>query len=292
MIIYQSEATTNELLAPFFGMDRNKMVGLAYWGAIEYWGESNGWPKKGWSYSYFNHALEPFPQAYLIKSAFTDAPLVQIGVIDKEVEKVEWNDQTIGTANVSSHWNREKGKSYNIYTYTNAEEVELLVNNKSFGVQKNNTETEKRNSILWQNIPYSAGKIVAIARNGGKEVARHQLETTGQAVALKLEIEYPEWKANGMDLQYVKVYAVDSKGRKVPTATGLATFEVSGAAKLIAVDNGDHYSDELFGGNTRQLHHGFALGVVRAGQMPGEVKIKVSVSGLRKAELKLMLSDK
>lgn len=292
MIIYQSEATTNELLAPFFGMDRNKMVGLAYWGAIEYWGESNGWPKKGWSYSYFNHALEPFPQAYLIKSAFTDAPLVQIGVIDKEVEKVEWNDQTIGTANVSSHWNREKGKSYNIYTYTNAEEVELLVNNKSFGVQKNNTETEKRNSILWQNIPYSAGKIVAIARNGGKEVARHQLETTGQTVALKLEIEYPEWKANGMDLQYVKVYAVDSKGRKVPTATGLATFEVSGAAKLIAVDNGDHYSDELFGGNTRQLHHGFALGVVRAGQMPGEVKIKVSVSGLRKAELKLMLSDK
>ena len=68
MIIYQSEATTNELAAPFFGMDREKMVGLAYWGAIEYWGESNGWPKKGWNFSYFNHALEPFPQAYLIKS--------------------------------------------------------------------------------------------------------------------------------------------------------------------------------------------------------------------------------
>ncbi|MCH5718018.1 glycoside hydrolase family 2 protein [Niabella hibiscisoli] len=46
MNIYQSEATTNELLAPYFGMDRDKMVGLAYWGAIEYWGESNGWPKK------------------------------------------------------------------------------------------------------------------------------------------------------------------------------------------------------------------------------------------------------
>ncbi len=46
MIIYQSEATTNELAQPFFGMDREKMVGLAYWGAIEYWGESNGWPRK------------------------------------------------------------------------------------------------------------------------------------------------------------------------------------------------------------------------------------------------------
>ena len=42
MTVYQSEATTNELAAPFFGMDHDKMVGLAYWGAIEYWGESNG----------------------------------------------------------------------------------------------------------------------------------------------------------------------------------------------------------------------------------------------------------
>ena len=51
MTVYQSEATTNEFAAPFFGMDHDKMVGLAYWGAIEYWGESNGWPKKGWNFS-------------------------------------------------------------------------------------------------------------------------------------------------------------------------------------------------------------------------------------------------
>ena len=46
MTVYQSEATTNELAAPFFGMDHDKMVGLAYWGAIEYWGESNGWSEE------------------------------------------------------------------------------------------------------------------------------------------------------------------------------------------------------------------------------------------------------
>lgn len=84
LIVYQSEATSSELTAPFFGMDQDKMVGLAYWGAIEYWGESNGWPKKGWNYSFFNHALEPYPQAYLIKSAFSDEPLVHIGVVDSK----------------------------------------------------------------------------------------------------------------------------------------------------------------------------------------------------------------
>lgn len=273
MIIYQSEATTNELLAPYFGMDREKMVGLAYWGAIEYWGESYGWPKKGWNYSYFNHSLEPFPQAYLIKSAFSDVPLVHIGVVDKESDKIEWNDQTIGTANVSSHWNREKGKSYNIYTYTNADEVELMINNKSVGIQKNNTEPDKRNIIRWQNIPFSAGKITAIARNAGKEVARHQLETTGKAVALKLEPENQAWKANGMDLQYVKVYAVDSKGRKVFTASGELTFEVKGNAKLLAVDNGDHYTDDIFTGNKVIMHNGFAMVILRAGRTPGKVML-------------------
>ena len=76
MIVFQSEAQSRELLGPFYGMDQDKMVGLAYWGAIEYWGESDGWPKKGWNYSYFNHTLEPYPQAYLIKSAFVpDEPV-------------------------------------------------------------------------------------------------------------------------------------------------------------------------------------------------------------------------
>lgn len=290
MIIYQSEATTNELVAPYFGMDIEKMVGLAYWGAIEYWGESPGWPKKGWDYSFFNHALEPFPQAYLIKSIFTDEPLVHIGVVDNAADTLTWNDIVVGKMSVSSHWNREPGKKYNVFTYANAPEVELFVNGKSLGIRKNNTEVDKRNMILWENVPYSAGKVVAVTRNNGKETARHQLETTGKAVALKIETENAGWKANGMDLQYVKVYAVDVNGRVVPTAKGEVSFDVSGQARLIAVDNGDHSSDDLFDGNKKQLHKGFAMAILRAGQTPGEVKVKASAAGMRGAEKKMVLN--
>jgi beta-galactosidase len=285
MIIYQSEATTNELAKPFFGMDRDRMIGLAYWGAIEYWGESQGWPRKGWNYSFFNHALEPFPQAYLIKSIFSDDPLVHIGIIDRTDENIEWNDVTVGTQHVSSHWNREAGKNYNIFTYTNAEEVELLVNGKSFGIQKNDTsDITRRNAILWKDVPYRAGQITAVASTNGKEVARHQLETTGNAIALRIEIENNNWKADGMDLQYVKVYAVDSKGRIVPTAEGEITFDVSGVARLIAVDNGNHASNELFAGNKRQLHNGFAMAILRSGHEAGAVRIKAGLVGLKSVE--------
>lgn len=289
LIIYQSEATTNELTAPFFGMDREKMVGIAYWGAIEYWGESNGWPKKGWNYSFFSHTLEPYPEAYLIKSAFCDEPLVHIGVVDSERESVEWNDVIVGRMPLSSHWNRTEGSKQNLFTYTNADEVELLVNGRSLGIQKNIRDNiQRRNMIYWQNVPYGrGGNVVAIARNGGEEVARHTLETTGKATALKMEIENTDWKSGGMDLQYVRVYAVDSKGRVVPGYEGEVVFEISGSAKLIAVDNGDHSTDELFSGNQKALHKGFVMAVLRSNRMAGEVRITASSKGLKSANKKM-----
>lgn len=283
MIIYQSEATTNDLLKPYFDMNKDKMVGLAYWGSIAYWGESNGWPKKGWNYSFFDHALNPLPEAYLIKSVFSEVPLVQIAVLEEDKGEQEvWNDITVGKKTTSAHWNRETGKTYNILTYTNAKEVELLVNGKSIGIKKNPTDQKSKNSIAWKDVAYQAGKIEAIARINGKEVAHQTIETTGKAVALKIEIENnKDWNANGMDLQYVKVFAVDAKGRKVSNTTGQVTFEVEGAAKLLAVDNGDHYSNELFDSNKKELYNGFVMGILRAGTQAGKVNVKVFADGLK-----------
>jgi beta-galactosidase len=52
--------------------------------------------------------------------------------------------------------------------------------------------------VLWQNVPYAQGRIHwPIARTKGKEVARHQLETTGKSVALRMEVENAGWKADG-----------------------------------------------------------------------------------------------
>jgi beta-galactosidase len=292
MIIYQSEATTSELTAPFFGMDYDKMVGLAYWGAVEYWGESRGWPRKGWNYSFFNHALEPYPQAYLIKSAFSDEPLVHIGVVDSEKEQLEWNDVITGRTPISSHWNRNEGSLQNIFTYTNAEEVELFVNGISLGVQKNDSlDINKRNIIYWKDVPYEKGGVVtAIARTAGKEVARHKLETTGEAVALKFEIERPEaWTADGMDLLYAKLYAVDEAGRIVPTAPRAEVqFEVGGAATLRAVDNGDHSTDRIFTASHIDLYNGFAMAILRSTKQPGEVSLKATADGLGSAEVILI----
>lgn len=288
MNIFQSEASTNELTAPYFGMNREKMIGLAYWGAISYWGESNGWPKKGWDFSFFDHALNAYPQAYLIKSIFKEEPLVHIAVQGTAADSITWNDIVVGRNNVQSNWNWKAGRKYNIYTYTNAEQVELFVNGKSIGVRKNEGTGDKQNVILWKDVVYQPGEIVAVARNNGKEVARHQLKTTGKAVALKLVAENNNWTADGMSLNYIKVYAVDKNGARVYNVSPEAvTFSVTGAAKLLAVDNGDQYSDELFDQPVRKLHNGFAMCILRADQKPGAVSIRVNAPGLKGSTLLL-----
>ena len=293
MIMYQSEATTNEQLAPFYGMNRETMVGLSYWGAIEYWGESNGWPKKGWNYSFFSHTLEPYPQAYLIQSAFEeDKPLVRIAVMEKSGESIEWNDIQVGGQNVASHWNWEEGKICNLYTYTNADEVELFVNGKSYGTQPNEKEdVYKRNIIYWQNIPYEPGKILAVARTDGRETARHELVTAGRPVAFQVVLENDDWKADGMSLQYINVYAVDNKGRRVATAEGSVKFTVKGdAARLLAVENGDHYTDRTFHDtDVTTLYRGCAQAILRSTRTPGKVSVTVEGAGLRPTSFKLMI---
>ena len=288
LIVYQSEAVTNELAAPYFGMDYDHMVGLSYWGAIEYWGESTGWPRKGWDYSFFNHSLEPKPQAYLIKSVFErDKPQVHISIKDNEGEQKKWNDMIVGQAIYSDHWNRTPGQEYNVNVYTNAEEVELFLNGKSLGVKKNPTDVKHRNNVYWGKVAYEPGVLKAIARTKGQQVAETMIETTGEPVRLVAEVENPCWKADGMDLQYVRVYAVDKKGRKVATANQQVTFSVEGAGRLIATDNGNHSTSDLFNNASKQLFQGFAMAIIRSDRTPSKVRLTAKADGLKSASVVL-----
>ena len=291
LILFQSAAVTNQQQQPFYGMDQKRGVGLCWWGAIEYWGESNGWPKKGWNYSFFSHTLQPFPQAYLIKACVQpEEKLVHIGVVDGKGESLEWNDIKVGQQKISRNWNQKAGSHPNVFTYTNADEVELFYNGKSLGVQKNDTTViAKRNVILWSGIDYGqGGKLIAVARTAGKEVARDVLETTGKAVTLKVVEEEKGWTADGMQLKYLNIYAVDSKGRTVPDAADSVRVEVAGEAQFVALDNGDHYTDELFlDVKSKKMLSGYAQCILRSTRKGGKVKVKVTSPTLKSANLTL-----
>lgn len=299
---YQSEASVAAMGPNFYEMDRDKVIGLAYWGAIDYLGESMGWPVKGWNQGVFDLSLQPKPDAYFVKSMFTDEPTVHIGVIEKSGGNIQWNGINVSAGKLSENWNREAGEKVSLYTYTNGDEVELFLNGKSLGVKKNSNDPKLRARIKWDNIAYAPGTLVAVAKKNGKMVARHQIETTGEAVALMLVPDVETWHADGKDLMHVRIYAVDKKGRRVlnmkdAKAFDKLTFTVKGDANIVAVDNGNIASDELHIGKTqlektiqRNLFQGSALVILRAGNKPG--KIELSVAGEKMKAKKLVLNTK
>ncbi|MBM0129430.1 glycoside hydrolase family 2 TIM barrel-domain containing protein [Segatella copri] len=299
---YQSEASVAAMGPNFYEMDLGKVIGLAYWGAIDYLGESMGWPIKGWNQGVFDLSLQPKPDAYFVKSMFTDESTVHIGVIEKSGGNIQWNGINVSAGKLSENWNREAGEKVSLYTYTNGDEVELFLNGKSLGVKKNSNDPKLRARIKWDNIAYAPGTLVAVAKKNGKVVARHQIETTGEAVALKLVPDMETWHADGKDLMHVRIYAVDKKGRRVlnvkdAKAFDKLTFQVKGDANIVAVDNGNIASDELHIGKTqlektiqRNLFQGSALVILRAGDKPG--KIELSVAGEKMKAKKLVLNTK
>ena len=287
MIFYQSEANTSNMGPNFFEMNQDKVIGLAYWGQIDYLGESQGWPAKGWAQGAFDLSLQPKPIAYLLRSMFSDEPVVHIGVIDDDKSDVVWNDVQVGTARMSENWNRKPDTKAIINVYTNCDKVVLRLNGKVVAEKENTLNTKGRNKLRIDDIMYQPGTLEAIGYKDGKPVASHKIMTAGKIQRLNLEADNNNWLADGKDLQHIRVTAVDKKGNKVWSANQQLTFEVVGDAKIVGVDNGDITSEELTVGNTRRLFNGSALVILRAGKNAGKVQLKVSSPDLKTQIIKL-----
>ncbi|MCI6551767.1 MAG: DUF4982 domain-containing protein [Prevotella sp.] len=289
MVFYQSEANTSNMGPNYFGMDLDKVIGLAYWGQIDYLGESRGWPAKGWSDGAFDLSLQPKPIAYFLRSMFKpDEPVVHIGIVDSKADQTVWNGIIFSNDGMSDHWNRKPGSRQMVNVYSNGEEVRLFVNGKEIGRKKNTQDPKSRNKFKFDEVVYQPGYIEAVAYNNGKPVARHKIETTDEARKLVLKADPESWKADGMDLQHIRIYAVDKKGRRVYNAQQELHFKVEGDAKIVAVDNGDINSNELNVGSQRKLYNGSALVILRSGRKPCKVKLSVQSPDFKEQSITLV----
>ena len=288
MTFYQSEASTQAMGQNYFEMNLDKVIGLAYWGAIDYLGESMGWPQKGWAQGVFYISLDPKPKAYYMRSFFKpDEPVVHMAVLQSEKHEM-WNGVAMANDRMSENWNLSDGSKANIYIYTNGDEVELLLNGKSLGRKANPIDNAKlRNQIRWGEIDYKPGKLEAVAYKNGKVIARHALETTGKPAKIIAEPDNDTWKADGMDLQHVKLTVVDGKGRRVYNYNDELQFSVTGDASIVAVTNGDISTDEIATQQHIRLWQGQAVVILRSGCQPSKVTLTTKPKTLKDIVTKL-----
>jgi beta-galactosidase len=98
-----------------------------------------------------------------------------------------------------------------------------------------------------------------------------------------LTADRSELSADGQDLAYVVVEAVDDEGRLNLNAGQQVHFTLSGPGVIAGLGNGDGQSSGSYQGETLALFHGRGLVVVRSSRTAGPIQLSATAVGLTNA---------
>jgi beta-galactosidase len=233
------------------------------------------WPSRSSYFGMIDLAGFPKDRYYLYQSQWTTKPMVHL--------LPHWN------------WEGNEGQTIPVMAYSNADEVELLLNGKSLGkkarfselwempVGKNVSADGKFMSKyrrVWQ-VPYQPGTLKAVGYQNGKQVAVDEVRTAGAPAKVRLLPDRTVIQSDGDDLSFITVRIEDKDGNLCPLADNLVHFDVTGAGTIAAVDNGNAATEEQFQADHRKAFNGLALLIVRskAGEA-GKIRVVATAKGL------------
>lgn len=248
--------------------DADYSIGQFLWTGYDYLGEPTPYQTKNCYFGQIDTAGFEKDSFYIFQSAWTDgkkAPMVH----------------------VFPYWDFNEGQMIDVQACTNAPKVELFVNGVSQEIREIDHAKGRDIVPLWK-VPYAKGEIRAVAYDGqGNVVAEKVRRSFGDTAELRLSAERQELLANGEDLAFVTVEAFDADGNPVENARNRVQVAVTGAGRLIGIDNGDSADFDEHKGVSRRLFGGKLLAVVASKKEAGEIRVKVSSRGLPDAEIVL-----
>ena len=266
-------------------------IGEFIWTGFDYLGEPTPYYEEWPSHSSYFGAVDlaglPKDRFYLYRS--------------------HWNKEA-ETLHILPHWNWEgrEGKTTPIFVYTNYPTAELFINGKSQGKRSkdlsiklakdegkgnpSDLERQKRYRLMWMDTKYEPGVVKVVAYDEkGKAVAEKQLHTAGTPYTLRLTCDRSTIKADGKDLCFVTVEAIDEKGNVCPNVNELVEFTVKGAGTYRAAANGDATCTDPFHLPKMHLFNGKLVVIVQATEKAGEITLKANSKKL-KGETKIVVS--
>ena len=193
-----------------------------------------------------------------------------------------------GFPDVRSSWNYEgwEGKPVKLTVYSNADEVEVLVNNESLGRKNTSREYPMPDSACFETL-YTPGKVEAVSYAGGKEVSRDILYTTGKAEQIRLIPEKTVMKADGHDLICVGIELTDKDGRVVPDAKIKLHADISGCGKLSGFGSANPVTEDDYTDGDTESFRGCAMAIIRSGYVQGEITLTIRAEGFKETSTKM-----
>jgi len=181
------------------------------------------------------------------------------------------------------YWDFSEGQLIDIRVTSNAPKVELFFNEVSLGTFEIDHSKGRKLIGDWQ-LPYQVGELKAIAYDENGEIIAEDVVTSFKdATAVTLKPNKTEMVANGEDLIFVEIGTVDENGVHVANANNRIEVSVSGAGRLIGLDNGDSTDYDSYKGTSRRLFSGKLLAIIAANHEPGEIVLMATSIGLAAA---------
>ncbi|MCK5465772.1 MAG: DUF4982 domain-containing protein, partial [Bacteroidales bacterium] len=169
-----------------------------------------------------------------------------------------------------------------IRIFSNCEEVDLQLNGVSLGSRTPDKDRISGNlnhpPFTFRDVPLEPGKLVAIGKLDGKQVARHEVSTPGKPASILLEADISgrAWENGFKDVIFLHAKVLDQNNQIVHEFADNVNFSISGKASII-------------GKHSPKAECGIATVLLMAGDEPDEVTITAMSGDIKSKPYKIII---
>jgi beta-galactosidase len=247
--------------------DAEFSLGQFIWTGHDYIGEPTPYQTKNSYFGQLDTAGFAKDSFYIYQSAWTNVkqnPMVHI---------------------IPLYWDFNEGQLIDVRVASNAPKVELFFGEESQGTY--DIDHVHGQQLLGHfQIPYRKGTLRAVAYDEyGAIVATDIRRSFGDASAIVLASDKTTLIADGRDLIFVEIAMTDGSGVPVGNANNRVNVQVTGAGRLVGLDNGDSTDYDSYKGTSRRLFNGKLLAIIAASLEAGPIQLEVTSTGMESQKL-------
>ncbi|MGJ8651138.1 MAG: glycoside hydrolase family 2 TIM barrel-domain containing protein [Opitutaceae bacterium] len=228
------------------------IMGEFRWTGFDYLGEASfgggTWPARIWNFGIIDLCGFPKDHYYFYQSQWTDKPMVHI----------------------LPHWTHPgmDGVEIPVVAYSNCDEVELFLNDKSLGKMP----PRELLDFVWK-VPYQPGTLKAIGYRDNTAVAEKVFHTAGHPTQIELTADNQDMAADRFDISHLTTTIKDAAGNFVPWACNRIDYQIDGPVKLLGFDNGDPVDVTTHRETHRKTFNGLSLGIFQSTDKAGRIEV-------------------
>lgn len=262
--------------------DNDYIFAQFLWTGIDYLGESNAWPSRGFNSGFLDFGGFLKPRGHFRQSLWDTKPVTYIGTYPVPEHKKYLSTDAWPI------WNYEAGEMIRVVGYTNAAQSKLMLNGKQVGEIK---PLDDNTGVIYWDIPYQVGKIEIIGMDtSGNQICNYAIQSSTRPAALTANADVKTLnKENG--LAQITVQVVDENGVPVMLSDDEITCTIEGPARLLGLEASNNSDMGDYTDNVQRTYHGRLLAYIQTTGQAGTVNLKFTSPWLKDGKLTIEVTE-